>query len=218
MRGLSPLARDLLIQCVEEGITGVMCRSPARMAYAAGGGTKAKDVEAAIAELEQRGIVRWWPELETLWWIEAADEQCKNDKAWIAARGSLANAPIEVRQAFGARYPDRCPVEWCRVRDSLCQSQDPDSDTRGNTLFQARSATESQPGHSLFPQDQDQDQDQETGECVSGGDPPNPRTLTADERRMARARETWAWYEELRLRKLPGAVQRKPDAKKLASA
>jgi hypothetical protein len=108
-RGLSPLARDLCLQALEANIAGVLERSVRRMAIEAGGRTTEPDVLEAIAELTDPGrpggpIVAWWPDLEILWLIEAADEQAKNDKAWKSVIALVLGLPIPVRVAFANRY------------------------------------------------------------------------------------------------------------------
>src|SRR5690606_40514753 len=60
---------------------GLMQRSAAMMAAAAGkavpGGQNVSvcDVRMAIAELQKRGLVVWWQQLETLWVIERSEER-----------------------------------------------------------------------------------------------------------------------------------------------
>lgn len=105
-RGLSLLARDLMLQGIaQECPSGILCRGPVAMAELAGPGASAPKVRAAIAELEQRGLVRWWPKLEILWVIEATDENVDNDSMLEPIRRRLLTLPVEVRKAYVARYP-----------------------------------------------------------------------------------------------------------------
>jgi hypothetical protein len=106
-RGLSPLARDLMMQGVLANIAGLLERSVRKMATTAGDGVTPRAVEAAIVSLTERGIARWWPDLEILWIVEAADEQSTNAKAWKGAESLVKDAPPEVRAAFVDRYRER---------------------------------------------------------------------------------------------------------------
>lgn len=128
-RGLSPLARDLCAQAWESALSGILERSVRRMTIDAGGTprrpTTVEDVEDAIAELVDRGIAVWWPELEILWVIEAADEQAKGAKAWEGVEGEVCRMPEPVRVAFAERYGDRLSD---RLRGGCCPSPDRSSD------------------------------------------------------------------------------------------
>lgn len=108
-RGLSPLARDIFVQGIESNIAGILERSIRKLASLAGGETTDAQVRCAIRELVERGLARWWSELEILWVIEAADEQSQNTKAWSAVLGVIENSPREVVAAFAHRYPDKVP-------------------------------------------------------------------------------------------------------------
>lgn len=109
--GLSMLARDILQQAILHCRSGLMQRSAAMMAAAAGkavpGGQNVSvyDVRMAIAELQKRGLVVWWQQLETLWVIEACDEQRPNTTQWKSIRKKVAAMPKPVRDAFLLRYP-----------------------------------------------------------------------------------------------------------------
>src|SRR5690606_12491258 len=128
-RGLSPLARDLCSQAWECALSGILERSVRRMAAEAGGTprrpTTVEDVEDAIAELVDRGIAMWWPDLEILWVIEAADEQAKGAKAWEGVEGEVCRMPEVVRGAFVERYWDRLSD---RIRAGFSRPSDRSSD------------------------------------------------------------------------------------------
>lgn len=115
--GLSPLARDLYVQGVLANIAGVLERSVSRMARLSSSSTS--ETRAALLQLRDRGLVRWWPELETLWVVEAADEQAQNGKAWKAVATVVASAPPEVQAAVHARYPDQVPPPRDTVSDTV---------------------------------------------------------------------------------------------------
>lgn len=109
--GLSLLARDILQQAILHCRSGLMQRSVAMMAAAAGKAiptgqnVQVYDVRLAIAELQRRGLVVWWSHLETLWVIEACDEQRPNTTQWKSIRKKVAAMPPQVRDAFMLRYP-----------------------------------------------------------------------------------------------------------------
>src|SRR5690606_759366 len=111
MFGLSLLARDILQQAILHCRSGLMQRSVAMIAATSGQATpsgpsvSAQDVRAAIVDLQKRGLVVWWPQLETLWAVEACDEQRPNTSQWKAIRKIVAAQPPQVRDAFGQRYP-----------------------------------------------------------------------------------------------------------------
>lgn len=105
--GLHPLDLHILFfQCVAANIAGVLERSIAQIARAAGGGTTQAEVKASLRRMEKRGVVRWWPELDLLWAVEAADHQARTPAAWRGVRNVVDVLPAKVREAFDARYPD----------------------------------------------------------------------------------------------------------------
>lgn len=130
--GLSPLARDLCSQAWESALSGILERSVRRMATEAGGTprrpTTVEDVEDAIAELVERGIAMWWPDMEILWVIEAADEQAKGAKAWEGVEGEVCRQPGAVRAAFASRY-------WDRLSDRLRAGFDRSPDRTSNPIL-----------------------------------------------------------------------------------
>lgn len=106
--GLHPLDRDILLtQVVAANIAGVLQRSVAQIAKAAGGKTTQAQVRASLRRLEKRGIVRCWTDLELVWAIEAADNQGRTPNAWKGVVNAIEVLPSEVRSAFWARYSDR---------------------------------------------------------------------------------------------------------------
>ena len=105
--GLHPLDLHILFfQAVASNIAGVLERSIAQIARAAGGGTTQAEVKASLRRMEKRGVVRWWPELDLLWAVEAADHQARTPAAWRGVRNVVDVLPAEVREAFDTRYPD----------------------------------------------------------------------------------------------------------------
>lgn len=110
---------------------GVLERSLSKMASVASGTCPTnrvqvtnKQVTAAIEELtachkcwkqtaggwcvacSAWAIAAWWPELEILWIVEVADEQCQNPSMWARVMEDARLLPIEVRDAFMRRYPE----------------------------------------------------------------------------------------------------------------
>lgn len=108
--GLSPLARDLMVQGITANIAGILERSLSRMATLAGDSSR-YDVQCAIDELRERSppLAVWWPDLEILWIVEAADEQARNPKAWLAAWATALDQHPSVLAAFCNHYESRIP-------------------------------------------------------------------------------------------------------------
>lgn len=110
---LSGLARDVMQQGIESNLAGVMRKSLRQIAIDHGpltpNGREATDREilAAIRELESRGLVRYWPALEVVWVVEAADEQSQNPACWISVREEVAEQHPTVQSALVERYGDR---------------------------------------------------------------------------------------------------------------
>ena len=108
--GLHPLDRDILLtQVIASNIAGVLERSVAQIARSAGGKTTQKAVKASLRRLEAAGVVRWWPDLEIVWALEAADNQARGPKAWVAVQNAVDVLPSEVRDAFEQHYSHRSP-------------------------------------------------------------------------------------------------------------
>lgn len=108
MQGLHPLDRDIFThQIVAANIAGILRKSERQIANDCGGGTTPEDVSAALERLSDAGVVRWWPDLELVWAVEAADEQAKNDKAWSAVWTVLDVQPAPLKEAFAVRYADK---------------------------------------------------------------------------------------------------------------
>jgi len=104
--GLSSLARAIYLQVSLANIVGILERSLKRLAKKADPDATVDDAREALAELEKRGRVVWWDDLEIAWLIEAADEQIgRSPKLWTSARRLVAAQPIEVQRAFLKRYP-----------------------------------------------------------------------------------------------------------------
>jgi hypothetical protein len=108
--GIGAVGRDLLLQGILANIAGLLERSVRSMARMAGVGEEV--IEQSLAELQRRGLVRWWPDLEVLWVVEAADEQAEG-KAWKSVLAAVKTAPAPVRDAFRERYPDKMPDGGC---------------------------------------------------------------------------------------------------------
>lgn len=112
------VARDIWLQAIEATPLGVLEGSIRKLAVACGPihaqGKRPTDrqVKAALAQLTApRGpkgqpIAKWWPDIETLWVIEAADEQVMNDSMWAGLREEILRLPSLVREAILRRYPD----------------------------------------------------------------------------------------------------------------
>lgn len=135
--GLHPIDRDILhFQVVASNIAGILERSVAKIARMCGGGTTTADVEASLRRLEARGLVQWWPELETVWAVKSAGDQARGPKAWVAVANVVEVLPISVRSAFSERYAER----YAKAGHSL-----PDGDPNGAADRVSR--TERQPGN-----------------------------------------------------------------------
>jgi len=100
--GLSPFAQCLWNQALLSNIAGVLQRSERLMAKV--GAMTAEQVRSGIAELEQRGLCKYFEDDEVLWLIEAADEQATNPNAWKHVWAVVDTAPQLVREAFEVRY------------------------------------------------------------------------------------------------------------------
>lgn len=106
--GLHPLDRDILFfQVVAANIAGVMTKSVRRIAHDCGGGTSTEQVEASLRRLEKRGLVRWWPDLEVVWAVEAADHQGRTPNGWKGVVNAVEVLSGEVSEAFWERYAGR---------------------------------------------------------------------------------------------------------------
>ena len=106
--GLHPLDRDILLtQVIASNIAGVLERSVAVIARTAGGGTKPAHVRASLKRLQERGVIRWWPEFECVWAIGSAGKQARSWKAWVAVKNVVEVLPEPVREAFADHYRDR---------------------------------------------------------------------------------------------------------------
>lgn len=161
--GIGAIGRDLLYQGIFANIAGLLERSLRSMARTAG--VDEAVVEAALAELQRRGLVQWWPELEILWVIEAADEQAQNAKAWMAVLGEVQPMPLVVRQSFALSYHARARVPEHARRELQTML----ADTLPDTIEDIKQETVSD---TICPQEagsRKQEQKQE-----HGGEPPDP--------------------------------------------
>lgn len=108
--GMKLQAYGLFDYAVAQNLLGVLQQSPRAIA-ARFGNAVAEIVEAIKILCTPRNncapIAVWWPALETLWIIEALDEQSDGGKADIAARKQLAALPTEVQAAIIERYGTR---------------------------------------------------------------------------------------------------------------
>lgn len=152
--GMSLTAYGLMKFAVSQNILGVLQMSPAAIA-AKCGDMPVRLVVAAIEELtskKRQGVAVWWPKLETLWIVEALDEQSDGSKMDVSAAKLVATFPTEVQAAIRARYGDRVSLQ--------------------NTPAPA------QPRDTLF----DRDSAQETGDRNSDQDagPPTPAGQVVD--------------------------------------
>ncbi len=100
--GLSPFARDLFVQCLSANIVGALQRSPKQMSKV--GSYSESNASKAISELVEREICEWFPENETLWLVNCADEQVKSATAWASVKQVIATLAPAVREAFQIRY------------------------------------------------------------------------------------------------------------------
>jgi hypothetical protein len=177
--GLSPLARDLMVQAITSNIAGILERSTRKMATVAGGRTSADDVDRAVCELVDRGLARWWPDLETLWIIEAADEQARNVKAWISAEALVTDAEPEIRTAFAERYRDRVSDRLSgRVSGTLFRQEQEQEQLKGCAASVLAAIPQADSAFELTP--------------PTARLPPSP---AAHVRRRDALSELWAWFE-----------------------
>ncbi len=75
---MSALEVHVMIQCRCANAIGLMERSIRRMAREASGPVfdfSCDDIDRALRALVERQLIVWWRELETIWWVEMADEQ-----------------------------------------------------------------------------------------------------------------------------------------------
>jgi hypothetical protein len=105
--GMKLQAYGLFDYAVAQNLLGVLQQSP--RAIAARFGNTLAEVNEAIKILttprnDRAPIARWWPDLETLWIVEALDEQSDGGKADVAARKQLAALPTTVQSAIVERY------------------------------------------------------------------------------------------------------------------
>lgn len=93
--GLTTLAVCIYVRAGSESICGVLQRSLHALALPHPDAT-AQSVAVAVAELEQRGLVRWWPELEILARADGLAAYGERDNARVAAERALADLPVPV--------------------------------------------------------------------------------------------------------------------------
>jgi hypothetical protein len=108
--GMKLQAYGLSDYAVAQNLLGVLRQSP--QSIAAQFGNTLREVKDAIEILTtarngREPNARWWPELETLWIVEAFDEQSDPGKADVAARKQLASLPSVVQAALVERYGAR---------------------------------------------------------------------------------------------------------------
>ncbi len=113
----SAIEHNLRLQCQCANRAGVLERSMTLMARVASGDAKTLTVtppmiRAAITRLSASGHVQWFPEAETLWWVNMADEQqpdlgTNRAKFWTQLGHQLGPKLVnQVRVAVQTRYPD----------------------------------------------------------------------------------------------------------------
>lgn len=116
-RDLSPLAVCLLCRARAESLIGVLERSPRVLALAHRGVTP-RDVETALGELEARGLVAWWPDLDLVVVVGGAlDAKGSAAKAAQALIGQLPEAarmvpvtPPPMHPVRGEEAPPGAPL------------------------------------------------------------------------------------------------------------
>lgn len=107
--GMTLTAYGLLQLAVSQNILGVLQMSPRAIAVKCGG-MPVRFVVAAIGELthpSRLGLAVWWEELETLWVVEALDEQSDGPKVDLSAAKLLVTLPPIVQAEIVARYGAR---------------------------------------------------------------------------------------------------------------
>lgn len=107
--GMTLTAYGLMQFAGAQNILGVLQMSPRAIAVKCGA-MQVRTVTAAIAELTsptRPGLAMWWEELETLWIVEALDEQSDGPKVDASAAKLMATLPPVVQAAIVARYGRR---------------------------------------------------------------------------------------------------------------
>lgn len=113
-RGLGPIAFALYWLINEVPYWGVLQQSPSMMARRITSGfvgdnvVEATDVTLGLSRLQGRGLIQWWPDLETAWVVERADENIAAGEinTWVAAQKQWAAYPQVVRIAIKDRYSE----------------------------------------------------------------------------------------------------------------
>lgn len=174
--GLGSLAACLLLRARSESLVGVLLRSPKVLALAHHDATPAS-VEAAIAELERRGLARWWPDLEILALVGGA-AGVKGD-AVKAVEGVLADLPADVACVLRGVDPVSAP---------LSPALEPHGGHPVHVPVVTRSDSGSTTGPDPIEQEQEQDQEHEQDQDPVGSSKRRP----SQPARAARARPTGA--------------------------
>lgn len=107
--GMSLSAYGLMQFAVSQNILGVLQMSPRAIAVKCGA-MQTREVVRAIGELTsptRPGLAVWWEDLETLWIVEALDEQSDGPKVDLSAAKLLVTLPPIVQAAIVARYGAR---------------------------------------------------------------------------------------------------------------
>jgi len=106
----------LLVQVMTENPEGILRRHIDLIAQEASSErvrVTAHDVRQALFDLQERGVIKWWPELHCVWWIECADEQTKHAVrpkiAWKSIANRLVKLRAPIRASFFARYGENLP-------------------------------------------------------------------------------------------------------------
>jgi hypothetical protein len=117
---MDPLAYCIMIMAIQNSIVGCLRSSPRAIASTFKNTTE-QDVLAAMAELQERGIAKWWPDSDTLLIIEALDEQSFNHKTDASGVAECMALSPEVRQVLQDRYGQRIACNDS-TNDSACST------------------------------------------------------------------------------------------------
>lgn len=213
--GLSPLAACIFLRAKSDSLVGVLRLSPRAIATAHAGVTAAA-VETAMAELVDRGLVGWWPDLDVVAIVGGALEA--KGKAVVAADRELAALPPQVAE-IARRHPPSHPPSDGASRQHKQEHEHKHSDPQEQASISDRDGD--QPNLEGGTSGQLQPSPAEPGsaiavvERVNGEQPPAevaslPLRLIPEVDpdpkgwRRRQARRLWDWHEAERVGRLHG--------------
>lgn len=122
---MGPLHRNIVAYVGSQSLLGAMHASEKHLARVSA--ADPSEICNAMDELEANGLVKWWPDEEWIWVIEAADENCSfGSKAWIRAWKDYQQLPKFVRDPLMQRYQTH--FDDARSRYGIDQNRDRVSD------------------------------------------------------------------------------------------